>query len=75
MVSIVELNNPIDVHCPKGYAKAIAWIDYGSDTNTVWKVRLYESGKVINVYDDEVLIYPNLMNGENEIVIPENWKQ
>jgi hypothetical protein len=35
---IYQLKNTIDVHTPLGYGKAIAWIDYGSDTNTVWKV-------------------------------------
>ena len=35
---IYQLKNTIDVHTPLGYGKAIAWVDYGSDTNTVWKV-------------------------------------
>lgn len=73
MTTIHELTNPIDVHCPKGYGKAIAWIDYGSDVNTVWKIMLYKSGKIINVYDDEILVYPNYMNGESTINIPDNW--
>lgn len=72
---IHQLNPQIDIHCPLGYAKAIAWIDYGSDVNTVWKVRLYDSGRVINVYDDEILIYPNKMDGEIDLKIPETWKK
>lgn len=74
-MTIHELKNQIDVHCPKGYGKAIAWMDYGASVNTVWKIRLHETGRVINVFDDEILIYPNPMNGEKEIKIPEGWKQ
>ena len=72
--TIQELYNPIDVHTPLGYGKAIAWIDYGSDTNTVWKVVLYEDCKVRNFYDDDIRVYPNLMDG-GKIEIPENWKK
>ena len=60
---IHELTNIIDVETPLGYGKAIAWIDYGSQTNTVWKVILYDSGMVRNFYDDDILVYPNKMDG------------
>ena len=60
---IHELTNIIDVETPLGYGKAIAWIDYGSQTNTVWKVILYDSGMVRNFYDDNILVYPNQMDG------------
>lgn len=60
---IHELINTIDVETPLGYGKAIAWIDYGSQVNTVWKVILYDSGMVRNFYDDDILVYPNKMDG------------
>ena len=60
---IHELKNQIDVECPLGYGKAIAWIDYGSQVNTVWKVVLYADGKVRNFYDDDIFVYPNKMDG------------
>jgi hypothetical protein len=60
---IHELKNTIDVETPLGYGKAIAWIDYGSQMNTVWKVVLYDGGKVRNFYDDDILVYPNSMDG------------
>lgn len=60
---IYELKNTIDVETPLGYGKAIAWIDYGSNTNTVWKVVLYDNGFVRNFYDDDILVYPNSMDG------------
>ena len=69
---ILRLIPTIDVHTPLGYGKAIAWLDYGEDVNTVWKVQLYSTGAVFNVYDDDIRIYPNKMNGEN-IVIPDKW--
>jgi len=60
---IHELRNTIDVETPLGFGKAIAWIDYGSDVNTVWKVVLYKNGSVRNFYDDDILVYPNKMDG------------
>ena len=71
-MQIHELVNPIDCHTPLGYGKAIAWLDYGSDTNTVWKVVIYVDGKVRNFYDDDIRIYPNKMDG-GEIDIPSDW--
>jgi hypothetical protein len=69
---IHELINPIDVETPLGYGKAIAWIDYGSQVNTVWKVILYDSGIVRNFYDDSIRVYANKMDG-GSIQIPEDW--
>jgi hypothetical protein len=60
---IYELKNTIDVETPLGYGKAIAWIDYGSQVNTVWKVVLYSNGSVRNFYDDDIYVYPNKMDG------------
>jgi hypothetical protein len=73
-MQIHELVNAIDVHTPLGYGKAIAWLDYGSDTNTVWKVVLYEDGKVRNFYDDDIRVYPNKMDG-GDLIIPADWKK
>lgn len=60
---IHELRNTIDVWTPLGYGKAIAWIDYGTQVNTVWKVILYDGGNVRNFYDDDISVYPNKMDG------------
>lgn len=60
---IHELKNIINVETPLGYGKAIAWIDYGSQVNTVWKVILYDSGMVRNFYDNDILVHPNHMDG------------
>ena len=60
---IHELKNPIDVQTPLGYGKAIAWIDYGTQVNTVWKVILYDSCMVRNFYDHDILVHPNKMDG------------
>jgi hypothetical protein len=70
---IYELNNPIEVHTPLGKGKAIAWIDYGVDINTIWKVVLSNGGSVRNFNDTDIRVYPNLMNG-GSLTIPENWK-
>lgn len=74
---IHELKNIINVETPLGYGKAIAWIDYGSQTNTVWKVILYDSGMVRNFYDDDILVHPNLMDGgllDKDYLIKKNKK-
>ena len=60
---ILQLEQTIDVLTPLGYGKAIAWIDYGRDTNTIWKVVCYDTGRVRNFYDDDILVYPNEMDG------------
>jgi hypothetical protein len=60
---IHELNNVIYVETPLGYGKAIAWIDYGSELNTVWKVVLHDSGIVRNFYDTDIIVLPNKMDG------------
>jgi hypothetical protein len=59
---IHELKNIIDVETPLGRGKAIAWIDYGTELNTVWKVILHDSGIVRNFYDDDILVHPNKMD-------------
>lgn len=72
-MTVTELRNPIDVFVRKiGYCKCIAWIEYGPDVNTMWKCRVYETGRVINAYDDDVVIYPNAANSE-EVSIPPDW--
>jgi hypothetical protein len=71
---ILQLSTPIDVETPLGYGKAIAWIDYGPDTNTVWKVVFYKDGSVRNFYDDDIYVYPNKMDG-GEISLPNNFKK
>lgn len=72
MTTILQLSNPINVETPLGYGKAIAWIDYGPDVNTVWKVVFYHDGSVRNFYDTEIYIHPNKMDGGN-IKLPENF--
>ena len=69
---IHELKNPIDVETPLGYGKAIAWIDYGTQVNTVWKVVLYDNCMVRNFYDDDILVHPNKMDGGE---IDSNYKK
>ena len=60
---IHELKNIIDVETPFGKGKAIAWIDYGTEINTVWKVVLQHNGMVRNFYDTDILVCPNKMDG------------
>ena len=71
---IKEIENPIQVHTPLGKGKAIAWLDYGVDINTVWKVILFEDGSIRNFFDIDIRVYPNKMEG-GEIDIPEGWKK
>jgi len=74
-MTIHELNNPIAVHTPHGRGKALFLYDYSIDINTVFGVRLDDTGKFKHYYSEEILIYPNPMNGEPKIKIPINWEQ
>ena len=60
-MTIYELKNIINVETPLGFGKAIAWIDYGSEVNTVWKVVL-QGGIVRNFYDTDIIVKPNKMD-------------
>ena len=73
-MKIIQLNPPIEVHTPLGKGKAIILIDYGLDTNSVWKVVFYSDGSVRNFFDDQIFVYPNKMDGGN-IEIPINYKK
>lgn len=76
MVTAIHRINPtLAVHTPLGAGKAMFLIDYGTETNTVWKVRL-EDGRMLNFYDDDIRIYGNPMDGETMIPsLPKKWKQ
>lgn len=73
-MNIIQLSNPIEVETPLGKGRAIGWIDYGPELNTVWKVVLDEDGRVRNFFDTEVYVYPNLMAG-GAIKLPKNFKK
>ena len=60
-MTIYELKNIINVETPLGFGKAIAWIDYGSEVNTVWKVVL-QNGSVRNFYDTDIIVQANKMD-------------
>jgi hypothetical protein len=73
-MTIHRLIPTIDVHTPLGYGKCIAWICFSEDVNEIWKVQMYADGAVRNFWDDQVVVYPNEMNGE-KMVIPKGWKK
>lgn len=60
-MTIYELKNIINVETPLGSGKAIVWIDYGSEVNTVWKVVL-KDGSVRNFYDTDIIVQANKMD-------------
>ncbi len=71
--TVTVLDNTIDVMVRGiGYCKCIAWIDYGQQVNTMWKCRVYATGRVINAYDDDVIICGNMADGETNVV-PDDW--
>lgn len=73
-MTILQLNPTIDVHSPLGYGKALFLIEKSEQMNGIWKVRMYDSGKINNFYDDDIMIYGNKTDGEKDIIIPKNWK-
>jgi len=72
---IHEINNPLPVHTPHGSGLALFIYDYSINVNSVFGVRLDETGEYKHYYSDEILIYPNPMNGEPKIKIPDTWKK
>lgn len=72
---IHELKNPLPVHTPHGSGKALFMYDYCIDINTVFGVRLDETGEYKHYYSDDIRIYGNPMSGEDKICIPKNWKK
>lgn len=64
---IFQLTTPIEVHTPLGKGKAIAWIDYSIDVNTVWKVVL-DGGMVRNFLDTDIVVIGNKMNHEKTVI-------
>lgn len=74
-MTIHRLLPTIDVYVRGiGYCKAIAWLGEGSEINTIWKCRRYDTGRVVNAFDDDIFVYPAASNGETELIIPEDWK-
>ena len=72
---IHEIKNPLAVHTPHGIGKALFIYEYSIDINTVFGVRLDNTGQYKHYYSDDILIYNNPMNGEKDIVIPKEWKK
>ena len=77
MAMIIHRIHPtIVVHTPIGTGKAIFLIEYGQDVNSVWKVRMDATGRPVNFYEDDILIYGNPMDEEHLIrQIPKEWKK
>lgn len=66
----------IDVYIREvGECKALFIIDYHDQTNSMWKCRIYETGRVINAYDDDVIVHANYADGEKPVKVPAEWKK
>lgn len=61
MASILQLNPPIQVHTKLGDGWAILVLDYNININTVWVVRLDETGEVKHLDANDIKIAGNLM--------------
>lgn len=72
---IHELRSPIFVHTPHGYGKAILIFDYGLDHNSIWGVRLHDTGQFKHYNSEDIRIYGNPTNWEDlNPQIPTDWK-
>lgn len=73
-MTIHRLNPTLEVFVQDiGWCKAFFLLDYGDQTNSMWKVRVNETGKVLNAYDDQIIIAANAADGEKDL-IPNDWK-
>lgn len=60
---ILQLNPQIEVNTPKGKGWAWFLIDYGLNINTIWLVRLNDTGKIFHVDSNDIQIEGNPMLG------------
>ena len=60
---ITQLNPQIKVKTPLGWGWAYFIIDYDLQTNTIWLVRLDETGKIKHFDSNDILIEGNPMLG------------
>lgn len=76
---IHEFKAPISVHTPLGQGDAFLLIDYGvvsigTGVNSVWVVRLQNSGVVKHFFSEDIRIYGNPMDGRGwDTQVPEDW--
>ena len=70
--TIHEILNPFDVETPLGYGVAIFMIAGSIHSNPQFIVKLYESGDVRTVDQNDIKIYGNPTSGES--LIPFNKK-
>jgi hypothetical protein len=68
--TIHEILNPFDVETPLGYGVVLFMIAGSIHSNPQFVVRLYETGKVRTVDQNDILIYGNPTTGEP--LIPKN---
>jgi hypothetical protein len=74
MTFIHRLNPTIDVFVKNiGWCKAITITVSHEQMNDIWKCRRYDNGRVINAYDDQLIIAANPADEETDL-IPEEWK-
>jgi hypothetical protein len=71
-MTIHELNNPLPVETPHGSGRALFIFDYSIDINSVWGIRLDQTGEFKHYYSDEIRIYGNPMSAE-KTTIPNEW--
>lgn len=72
-MTIHEISIPLAVHTPHGSGQALFLYDYSINVNTIFGVRLDETGEYKHYYSDDILIYPNPANGEPKLKIPDEW--
>ena len=70
--TIHEILNPFDVETPLGYGVAIFMIAGSIHSNPQFIVKLYDSGHVRTIDQNDIKIYGNPTNGES--LIPLNKK-
>lgn len=63
--TIHEIMNPFDVDTPLGYGVALFMISGSIHSNPQFIVRLYNSGQVRTIDQNDIKIYGNPTTGEN----------
>jgi hypothetical protein len=70
---VIKWEPSLLVHTPHGEGEALATLDYGLSTNSVWVVRLH-GGEPKHYFSPDIRIYGNPMEGRGwDVNIPEDW--
>lgn len=62
-MTILQLNPPLPVTCPRGEGQALFLIDYGSEHHLMWTIAIDETGELWTYSNPHVRAQKNITMG------------